>query len=200
MTFEGIAGIIHFVERHGPQETEKTEYAGVAELADAQASGACGRKIVWVQVPSPAFSFCSSWLNRDTNVCRSGGIGRRAGFRCLWSQDRVGSSPISCIFFCLQTGKRRPDISHPAHSIAVLCPFPGKYLLVLARQLLAGYIAQKKTEERLSAIFPLSFLFFLFSFSFFRLFTDRSSDVLSGRFIFFSCPAAVNRPPSAEFR
>ena len=31
--------------------------------------------------------------------CRSGGIGRRAGFRCLWSQDRVGSSPISCILF-----------------------------------------------------------------------------------------------------
>ena len=81
----------------------KIEYAGVAELADAQASGACGRKIVWVQVPSPAFSFCSSWLNRDTNVCRSGGIGRRAGFRCLWSQDRVGSSPISCIFFCRNT-------------------------------------------------------------------------------------------------
>ena len=31
--------------------------AGVAELADAQASGACGRKIVWVQVPSPALFF-----------------------------------------------------------------------------------------------------------------------------------------------
>ncbi len=31
--------------------------AGVAELADAQASGACGRKIVWVQVPSPASFF-----------------------------------------------------------------------------------------------------------------------------------------------
>ena len=29
-------------------------YAGVAELADAQASGACGSNIVWVQVPSPA--------------------------------------------------------------------------------------------------------------------------------------------------
>ncbi len=28
--------------------------AGVAELADAQASGACGSNIVWVQVPSPA--------------------------------------------------------------------------------------------------------------------------------------------------
>ncbi len=51
------AGMIHLVERHGPQETEKTEYAGVAELADAQASGACGRKIVWVQVPSPASFF-----------------------------------------------------------------------------------------------------------------------------------------------
>ena len=31
--------------------------AGVAELADAQASGACGSNIVWVQVPSPAFEF-----------------------------------------------------------------------------------------------------------------------------------------------
>lgn len=33
-------------------------FAGVAELADAQASGACGSNIVWVQVPSPAFFFC----------------------------------------------------------------------------------------------------------------------------------------------
>ncbi len=30
------------------------EYAEVAELADAQASGACGSNIVWVQVPSSA--------------------------------------------------------------------------------------------------------------------------------------------------
>ena len=29
----------------------------MAALADAQASGACGRKIVWVQVPSPALFF-----------------------------------------------------------------------------------------------------------------------------------------------
>ena len=36
---------------------------------------------------------------KTTKKCRSGGIGRRAGFRCLWSQDRVGSSPISCILF-----------------------------------------------------------------------------------------------------
>ena len=31
--------------------------AEVAELADAQASGACGSNIVWVQVPSPAFLY-----------------------------------------------------------------------------------------------------------------------------------------------
>ena len=30
-------------------------------------------------------------------LCRNGGIGRRAGFRCLWQQCRVGSSPISCM-------------------------------------------------------------------------------------------------------
>ncbi len=29
-------------------------FAGMAELADAQASGACGSNIVWVQVPFPA--------------------------------------------------------------------------------------------------------------------------------------------------
>ena len=34
--------------------TNLIENAGVAELADAQASGACGSNIVWVQVPSPA--------------------------------------------------------------------------------------------------------------------------------------------------
>lgn len=32
-------------------------FAGVAELADAQASGACGSNVVWVQVPSPAVFF-----------------------------------------------------------------------------------------------------------------------------------------------
>ena len=43
--------------------------AEVAELADAQASGACGRKIVWVQVPSPAlfFRFAYQELVRWTN-------------------------------------------------------------------------------------------------------------------------------------
>ena len=32
--------------------------AGMAELADAQASGACGGNIVWVQVPFPALFLC----------------------------------------------------------------------------------------------------------------------------------------------
>lgn len=34
----------------------RCEHAEVAELADAQASGACGSNIVWVQVPSPALT------------------------------------------------------------------------------------------------------------------------------------------------
>ena len=34
-------------------------------MADAQASGACGRKIVWVQVPSPAFFFCKITLDSN---------------------------------------------------------------------------------------------------------------------------------------
>ena len=117
--------------------------AGVAELADAQASGACGRKIVWVQVPSPAFffilrnadryffqfslDFCqnlryySQAVMSDCNnrKCRSGGIGRRAGFRCLWSQDRVGSSPISCILF-LFYGKDLPRLSKKLQRIEIL--------------------------------------------------------------------------------
>lgn len=33
----------------------RCEHAEVAELADAQASGACGSNTVWVQVPSSAF-------------------------------------------------------------------------------------------------------------------------------------------------
>ena len=48
---------------------QRIKYAGVAELADALASGASDRKVMWVQVPSSAprkarfyraFFFCSS--------------------------------------------------------------------------------------------------------------------------------------------
>ena len=56
---------------------QRIKYAGVAELADALASGASDRKVVWVQVPSPAphaqftfgltepfvsFSFCQKFV------------------------------------------------------------------------------------------------------------------------------------------
>ncbi len=34
-------------------------------MADAQASGACGRKIVWVQVPFPAFFFILSKIKKE---------------------------------------------------------------------------------------------------------------------------------------
>ena len=37
-----------------PSKSFKFLYADVAELADALASGASDRKVVWVQVPSPA--------------------------------------------------------------------------------------------------------------------------------------------------
>ena len=38
----------------------------MAELADAQASGACGSNVVWVQVPSPASEFFSP--RQDTEL------------------------------------------------------------------------------------------------------------------------------------
>ena len=38
-------------------------------MADAQASGACGRKIVWVQVPSPAFFLFSLDNHRLEKAC-----------------------------------------------------------------------------------------------------------------------------------
>ena len=41
--------------RQRPTEScQHIKCAGVAELADALASGASDRKVVWVQVPSPA--------------------------------------------------------------------------------------------------------------------------------------------------
>ena len=39
-------------------------------MADAQASGACGRKIVWVQVPSPAL-FCNYSEPCKTAFCNA---------------------------------------------------------------------------------------------------------------------------------
>ncbi len=60
---------------------------------------------------------------KTTKKCRSGGIGRRAGFRCLWSQDRVGSSPISCIFFyvLLLPADRNSFIARPENNAKRQC-------------------------------------------------------------------------------
>ena len=48
----------------GTQLHKTKKHAEVAELADAQASGACGSNTVWVQVPSSAFFFLRGNLNR----------------------------------------------------------------------------------------------------------------------------------------
>ena len=51
--------------------------AEVAELADAQASGACGRKIVWVQVPSPALFFAlriKNWSGGPIRIALMGSV------------------------------------------------------------------------------------------------------------------------------
>ena len=58
-------------------------------MADAQASGACGRKIVWVQVPSPALFF--SFVTNTRAACNVGC--ERSGFFF-----GAGSDPVA--FFC----------------------------------------------------------------------------------------------------
>ena len=52
----------------------RCEHAEVAELADAQASGACGSNTVWVQVPSPALFILKS---RDALMIK------HPGFFCI---------------------------------------------------------------------------------------------------------------------
>ena len=76
-------------------------------MADAQASGACGRKIVWVQVPSPALFFAlriKNWsggpilimfiLRLRRKSCKRAGnvlcferIKKNGGI-CLWHKKR----------------------------------------------------------------------------------------------------------------
>ena len=46
-------------------------------MADAQASGACGRKIVWVQVPSPALFFAlriKNWSGGPIRIALMGSV------------------------------------------------------------------------------------------------------------------------------
>ena len=53
------------------QTSNHKSYAGVAELADAQASGACGSNVVWVQVPSPASFYFIPVHTQGLFYCRN---------------------------------------------------------------------------------------------------------------------------------
>jgi|YelNatPaOPRAMG01_1025707.scaffolds.fasta_scaffold04755_10 hypothetical protein len=48
--------------------------AGVAELADALDSGSSDRKVVWVQVPSPAIKIVGVKLDEKASINFSGSI------------------------------------------------------------------------------------------------------------------------------
>ena len=51
-------------------------------MADAQASGACGRKIVWVQVPSSALLYkMQEWRNWQTRRLQVPVVARSCGFK-----------------------------------------------------------------------------------------------------------------------
>ena len=57
MTIRIFSCIVDYVVEM-QQKLHNKRCAGMAELADAQASGACGSNIVRVQVPLPALFFC----------------------------------------------------------------------------------------------------------------------------------------------
>jgi hypothetical protein len=57
-------------------DRQRNTHAVVAELADAQASGACGRKAVEVQVLSTALTWQDKTLYRPALGCRWGSRAR----------------------------------------------------------------------------------------------------------------------------
>ena len=67
LTFVRKFGRILFVRRSGG-------------MADAQASGACSRKAVWVQVPSPA------WIKSVINIAEMPYLSHFFMFRCIKSE------------------------------------------------------------------------------------------------------------------
>ena len=86
--------------------------AGMAELADAQASGACGSNIVRVQVPLPALFF-SSILPKSIWHCHSSGCNHR--------RSNNDSHPV-------QSWLHRMDILSPWRKRRLLFFFPGNGL------------------------------------------------------------------------
>ena len=84
--------------------------------------------------------FSSGWVLRNP-ACASGGIGRRAGFRCQCSQGRGGSSPPS------RTARRRPRISPGPSSF----PLPSSALArecTLRADASRRFIRGKRTKSR----------------------------------------------------
>ena len=91
--------------------------------------------------------------------CRNGGIGRRAGFRCLWSQDRVGSSPISCILFYFIQNQKNRSAQHRHFCFFIYFSFSEKISLPPQR---SAPVNMKRSEI-------LNTTFLSFGFSTFRL-------------------------------
>ena len=96
---------------------------------------------------------------KTTKKCRSGGIGRRAGFRCLWSQDRVGSSPISCILFYFIQNQKNRSAQHRHFCFFIYFSFSEKISLPPQR---SAPVNMKRSEI-------LNTTFLSFGFSTFRL-------------------------------
>ena len=70
-------------------------------MADAQASGACGRKIVWVQVPSPAFLIYQP-LSRDCLIIIPHvPVKVNRFFQFFLKIREFFSNPCKSLFFCL---------------------------------------------------------------------------------------------------
>ena len=101
-------------------------------MADAQASGACGRKIVWVQVPSPALFFAlriKNWSGGPIRITLPGMMQKLPGrvFLFLCGED-------------VQTGKEKQTnlrqckiivIIHIFHKIKKIKIFSKKVLTFL---------------------------------------------------------------------
>ncbi len=72
----------------------------MAELADAHGSGPCESNLMEVQVREPFLreyhkTACVNANNLKFNICGRGGIGRRAWFRSMCSQEHRSSSLLA---------------------------------------------------------------------------------------------------------
>src|SRR5699024_7238151 len=96
--------------------------------AVAETGCECDGCHVWA-VSRPSVSCAAHSDARVYSVRASGGIGRRAGFRCQWPQGRGGSSPPSrtaneepLIETCTRSGEGLLRACPPAFRSAPRCP------------------------------------------------------------------------------